>query len=356
MISRPTLTDVLKVAAGEEDSARGLAVVATIVNAGGSTPLDVGAKAWIDERGLRAGTVGGGAAEAEALRRAAQAFVDRRSQIFDIPFQGGGCEDPRPVCGGSVRVLIHYLEASDRAAYREAGLALSRREPGILATHLPPPVKEAGPAPRSRWIAASRFDESADLAPDSLRRCLSRETLVLEREIFLEPIVPPPILLIVGAGHVGQALAAQAHLVGFAVTVLDDRAEFLDPAAFPAGTRLRCGVVPDEVAAFPSGPDTHIVLVTRGHQADADALARCIRRPLGYLGMIGSRRKVHLAREHFLANGWATAAEFDRVHAPIGLPIGAVTAPEIAASIIGQMIAVRRRGQAPRMPGHRQTP
>jgi xanthine dehydrogenase accessory factor len=89
--------------------------------------------------------------------------------------------------------------------------------------------------------------------------------------------------------------------------------------------------------------DSYVVLVTRGHRHDAQALAACIHRPLAYLGMIGSRRKAALIRRQFLESGLATAAEFDRVRAPIGLQIGAVTVPEIAVSIVAQLIAVRRR-------------
>ena len=92
------------------------------------------------------------------------------------------------------------------------------------------------------------------------------------------------------------------------------------------------------------------MIVTRGHQQDAAALRACIRRPAAYIGMIGSRRKVPLVRRQFLDSGWATAEEFDRVYAPIGLDIGAVTVPEIAASIMAQIIAVRRKGAVPRRP------
>ena len=89
--------------------------------------------------------------------------------------------------------------------------------------------------------------------------------------------------------------------------------------------------------------NTYVVIVTRGHEKDAEALAACVRRPAAYLGMIGSRRKVALMRKDFLESGRATAEEFDRVYAPIGLDIGAITVPEIAASIVAQLISVRRR-------------
>ncbi|MBI5388520.1 MAG: XdhC family protein [Verrucomicrobia bacterium] len=169
-------------------------------------------------------------------------------------------------------------------------------------------------------------------------------------EALVEPLVPKPQLLIVGGGHVGQAVAWQASVVGFEIVVLDDRPEFTRPELFPEGTTTLCGEVVDAVAKFSSGDDIFVVLVTRGHQHDAAALAACLRKPTAYLGMIGSRRKVVLVRKEFIESGRATAEEFDRVYAPIGLDIGAVTVPEIATSIVAQLITVRRKGAATRMP------
>jgi xanthine dehydrogenase accessory factor len=169
-------------------------------------------------------------------------------------------------------------------------------------------------------------------------------------EVLIEPLLPRPRLLVVGGGHVGRAVAHQADLVGFDVTVLDDREEFTRPALFPEGTTTLCGDIRKEVEAFPFESGTFVVIVTRGHVHDATALAACLGRPAAYVGMIGSRRKVAILRKDFIASGQATAEEFDCVYAPIGLDLGAVTVPEIATSIVAQLIAVRRQGSAPRMP------
>jgi xanthine/CO dehydrogenase XdhC/CoxF family maturation factor len=95
--------------------------------------------------------------------------------------------------------------------------------------------------------------------------------------------------------------------------------------------------------------DTYVVIVTRGHRDDAAALASCIGRPVAYLGMIGSRAKVRKIRDEFLRSARATTEDLDRIYAPIGLDLGAVTVPEIAVSIVAQLIAVRRHGTTPRM-------
>jgi xanthine dehydrogenase accessory factor len=199
--------------------------------------------------------------------------------------------------------------------------------------------------------------------PDSeaLRSCLVRQTPRLfvkdsqtpqqAAEVFVEPLIPKPLLLIAGGGHVGQALALQAVQIGFEVAVLDDRPEFTDLLLFPKGVTTRCGHIPEQMAAFPMTKDTYVVIVTRGHQHDAEALRACIRAPAAYIGMIGSKRKVAFIHKSFIELGLATEAEFSRVFAPIGLDIGAVTVPEIATSIAAQLVAVRRKGSGYAPPG-----
>jgi xanthine dehydrogenase accessory factor len=165
-------------------------------------------------------------------------------------------------------------------------------------------------------------------------------------EVLVQPVIPKPILLIVGGGHVGQALARQAVLIGFDVTVIDDRPDFTNPALFPKEVTTLCGDIAKKVNDFPIARDTYIVIVTRGHKHDAEALKACIHAPAAYIGMIGSKRKVAMIRKSLVESGVATEDEFDRVFAPIGLDIGAVTVPEIATSIVAQLIAVRREKDA----------
>ena len=342
------------------DSGRSFAV-GLILSAEGSTPREAGVRALIDAAGRIHGTLGGGAVEAEAQRRAIQACASGRPAVFDLDLAGVATADRDPICGGTMRVLVDPTASKDRAAYAQAAEAVEGRVRGALLTL----VRTGGKTETEvHWQPegdASRVHlPEAFRDPEVVRACAATEEARLLRrpapgeggmvETLVEPVVPNPLLLIVGGGHVGQALAAQAVLIGFDVTVLDDRPEFAEPALYPEGVRTRCGDMAEELAAHPVGSDTYIVIVTRGHQHDADALRACIRRPFAYVGMIGSRRKVSLIRTSFLESGWATGEEFDRVFAPIGLDIGAETVPEIAASIAAQLIAVRRRGTANRMP------
>jgi xanthine dehydrogenase accessory factor len=216
------------------------------------------------------------------------------------------------------------------------------------------------PQTAMQWFPEQSLDAGGLPGGEAMRAALAGETPQLliqdlpqegaHLEMLVEPLVPPPLLVIAGGGHIGQALALQAGLVGFDVAVIDDRPEFTDPALYPEGTVTRCGGVAEELAGMPVAGDTYVVIVTRGHADDQRALAACVRRPAAYVGMIGSRRKVALIRKDLVESGAATEEELGRVYAPIGLDIGAETVPEIAASIVAQLIAVRRKGSSPRMP------
>jgi xanthine dehydrogenase accessory factor len=273
--------------------------------------------------------------------------------------EGEGGSDASPICGGVMRVVIDPNAGRDHHAYACAAQAIERRERGLLLTHFrqdDPPVVSAEWMSESAARSSTRF-----LGADRLADCLNLDeprVFLIEPDLLqsstmvvAEPVVPRPLLLIVGGGHVGQAVAAQARWVGFDIAVIEDRPEFAHPALFPESTSIRCGDVAAEVAGFPVDPDTYVVLATRGHRHDAVALAACIRRPAAYIGMIGSTRKVALVRRDFLQNGRATQADWARVFAPIGLPIGAQTVPEIAASIVAQLIAARRGALSPNLTG-----
>ncbi len=156
-----------------------------------------------------------------------------------------------------------------------------------------------------------------------------------------------PELLIVGAGHIARPLCRLGAMLGFRVTVVDDRPEYADRKWFPDADRIATIDYADPFARIPVGPESHIVLVTRGHKYDyecVEALLRMEARP-AYLGMIGSRRRVRAAFEALLNDG-IHPERLEAVHAPIGLDIGAETPEEIALAIAAEIVALRRGGQA----------
>jgi len=339
------------------DAGRSFAA-AVVLCAEGSTPQQPGARALIDAAGAIAGTVGGGWVEARAQAGAVEVCRAGRAVVLDMHLDNAAAEQSGPICGGSMRILLDPTVARHRECFARAADALDQRRRGALLTE----ICTATPGPdgphtlvRVEWLPEEGIaSATGPPGPDTIRSCLERESPRLcvgetqgtqpALEVFVEPVVPRPLLLIAGGGHVGRELAGQAVRVGFDVIVLDDRPEFADPGRFPAGVTARSGNVARELAALPMTPDTYVALVTRGHQHDAEALAACLRGPAGYVGMIGSRRKVSMIRKGLLESGLATEEEFDRVFAPIGLELGAVTVPEIAASIVAELIAVRRLG------------
>jgi xanthine dehydrogenase accessory factor len=161
-----------------------------------------------------------------------------------------------------------------------------------------------------------------------------------QMDVYIEPIEPSPELFIVGAGHVGFHLARLAHEVGFRVHVVDDREKFANAERFPDAAEVIAEDIPAWLARTALPSHAYVVIVTRGHTNDLEALRALAPRDLRYLGLIGSRAKVARIYDALTADNMP-ADLLKRVHAPIGLDIGAVTPQEIAVSILGELIAVK---------------
>jgi xanthine dehydrogenase accessory factor len=160
-------------------------------------------------------------------------------------------------------------------------------------------------------------------------------------EVFIEPIEGAPILCLFGAGHVAQPLARMARQAGFRVEVADDRVKFANRERFPDADLILVEDYPAAASRMTLGANTYAVVVTRGHKGDADALAACLGKGLRFVGLLASRPKfVHVAAE--LEDRGFPPSEVGKIHAPLGLELGAVTPEEIAVSILAEMIAVRR--------------
>ena len=327
--------------------------LATILRDTGSTPRKAGTKAIIDAAGKIHGTIGGGAVEAEAQRLSVEAIRTQRPVVFDFALSGSSASDTQPICGGSMRILIDPMASAHRDTYARAAEAHLHRNRGVLLTTV---RSSAVPQITVQWLAEDAIPSDPHGLPASdIRAAIAAEAPQLfvaaepdAVEVLIEPLTPPPLLVIAGGGHVGQALALHATLVGFQIMVIDDRADFADPSLYPPGVITHCDDIARHLAALPMADNTYIAILTRGHQHDARAMAACIRTPAAYIGMIGSRRKVAMIRQDLIDSGAATPTELDRVYAPIGLDIGAQTVAEIAASIVAQLIAVRRNGTAHR--------
>lgn len=231
-------------------------IIATVVDAKGSTPREIGAKMIVRQNGQVVGTIGGGAIEKTAVDEALKLFQSGEAKT--VHYNLG---DLRMQCGGKM-------------------------------------------------------------------------------SIFFEPIFPNPQLFIFGAGHVGQALSKIADMLNYRVTIIDDRPEFANNERFP---RARPIIVEEYSKAFDAlelDEKSHIVIVTYKHLNDEVVLQNCINQPFKYIGMIGSRSKVKKALTALKKQG-ITDEVVRKIHAPIGLNIGANTPEEIAVAIAAEMIAVR---------------
>jgi xanthine dehydrogenase accessory factor len=163
-------------------------------------------------------------------------------------------------------------------------------------------------------------------------------------DIFIEPVLPPALLYIFGAGHVSVNLYRVAHGAGFDVSVIDDREAYANRERFPDAKDVIAEDFEQAMARLTPSESSYIVIVTRGHRDDMRVLRWAVQTSARYIGMIGSKRKtITIFRE--LTKEGVPAQLFERVHAPVGLDIGAITPEEIAVAITAELIAARRHAE-----------
>lgn len=344
---------------------------ATIVEARGSTPREVGATMLVHDGRAIAGSVGGGIGEARVLDEAGRALADGTSRAFRVDLVGAVDDPDASLCGGIVDVFVDCLHRDrDRSVglgdveaieairdAHEAGRTIALAvvvADGRGAAGLPVGAKwiiDADGAPRGAAPPglASAVREAAAGVVVSRR---SRRVWLHEGRppdgaaLFVQLVQARAELVVVGAGHIAAPLVRVAKLLDFHVTVIDDRPSLATRERFADADRLVVGDVAEALASVPLGDSAHVVLVTRSHEQDEAALEALAGADPAYVGMIGSRRKVREVFRRLVARGvpdeWLA-----RVHAPIGLPIGALTPAEIAVAIVAEVVQVRRGAGAP---------
>ena len=186
----------------------------------------------------------------------------------------------------------------------------------------------------TRKALVARYELSDDFAEESGLICGG------QMEVYIEPIEPVPQLYLIGAGHIAYNLARIAGQAGFRMHVVDDREKFANAERFPDADEIIVDSIPDWLHGATLPANSYAVIVTRGHRHDLDALRALAARDLRYVGLIGSRAKVTRIYDALQAESMPPEC-LRRVHAPIGLDIGAVTPPEIAVSILAELIAVK---------------
>lgn len=335
-------------------------VLATLIKSAGSTPQKPGTSALFSRKGLMAGTIGGGILEARIQEKAIGIAGSGRTVISNIHLDSRAEEGEDAWCGGKVMVLIDPDLAIHREIFKKLKESLDQGIPGLLVTVINH-VSESEVQIMRYWLS----EDDKKGIPDDLYEDIYEEIEKLKKSsdpyafglverpvvkgrkaeqiILLEPINPPPDLVIAGAGHIGKVMAHLGKLLDFNVTVIDDRHEYANKTNLPDADRIVVADIPEALSGIRKTKDTYIVIVTRGHKDDAAALRSCIHEEVAYIGMIGSKNKVALMRSEFLKNGWATSELWERIHTPIGLPINSRTVEEIAISIAAQLIEVRNK-------------
>jgi xanthine dehydrogenase accessory factor len=295
------------------------------------------------------GTIGGGVLEARVQQMARQVLTSRVSLVEEFNLTAEEAGNMGMICGGGLRVLIQYVDASDPSnlmLYKAVADVPAKRRRSWLATSVP--ANGSSPEVPQQWLVSSDGLVAAGLGPkepahvSSLMRVRQPEIIELGGEtFFVEPLWGESIVYIFGAGHVSQKLAPLTRMVGFRTVVLDDRSEYANRKLFESADEI---IVPDSFETAMEGlaidEESYLVLVTRGHSHDKTRLRQALGTRAGYIGMIGSRRKrdgiyADLTREGF------DSSHFKRVHSPIGLSIGAETPEEIAVSIVAELIEAR---------------
>jgi xanthine dehydrogenase accessory factor len=324
-------------------------MLATIISTTGSTPAAELSKMVVRDHGIRAiGTVGGGCLEAEVLTWARSLYETKKAKVVDFRLDEDNAESGL-ICGGSLSVLI---EPVDRSLLPVLSKLISSRvggEEGALVTVL----KDERVAGKYFVTAGQTVEGPACSAEiegvilDSAREVMKTHAVVRFREqdleIVIEPVTGQPCLIIFGGGHVSRYLSRFASQVGFRVTIVDDRVAFVNRDRFPEAAEILCDDFLSAIGRLRITSNTYIAVITRGHKSDEAVLEQVIYSEAKYIGLIGSRKKILTTYTHYLQKGIPREL-LERVRAPIGLEIGAVTAEEIGISIVAELILVRREG------------
>ncbi|RPI84012.1 MAG: XdhC/CoxI family protein [Planctomycetaceae bacterium] len=338
-----------------EATCAGQAVAYTaLVETRGSTPQKAGATMLVYPDGSQTGTLGGGCVEAEVKRRALRLLDDGQTELVTFQLDDNYGWDDGLICGGRMKMLVDPVRPGQDIAYFEKlKHLLSLGAPVTEAVILDGEASGGGHVAdrflldeHGQVIVARARQSLPDSAKQHLRPLSSRPRPYVESGISFLPFLRRCRLVIVGGGHVGQKVSQLASEVDFDVWVVDDREEYCNSGRFPEAKRLIVGPVDQALSGLEIDHNTYCLIVTRGHNHDEEALYHLAETTAAYVGMIGSRRKIRLIFEDLLAEG-ISRESLRKVHAPLGFEIGSQTVPEIAISIVAELVAHRNLGAIP---------
>jgi xanthine dehydrogenase accessory factor len=342
--------------------------LATVINVRGSTPREVGAKMIIREDG-QVGTIGGGCGEAEVFRKA-RILLDEGAgaRLAEVDLTGDFDQQEIGTCGGIMDVFIDLWAPADLPLARKLADSAEHNRPAALLTMIDPGARSEAPAGAKAVIDPNGTEVGAQLdglEGGALRQITDRTAdavaALLEVDcegtlkpvthieanglphLFVDPITGAQRLIIVGAGHIAQPLCELGAMLGFHVTVIDDRASFANRERFPRADVILAKPFTAAIESLRLDRHCYVISVTRGHAFDEEVVRAALEQPGCFIGMIGSRRRARAMLSRFAEDG-IDPGLIDEIHAPLGLDIGAETPEEIAISIMAEIIRERRTG------------
>jgi len=334
-------------------------IVCQVVETRGSTPQKAGALMVLDDRGGQVGTLGGGCVEHEVRQAAVQRLGRPGAERFEYVLDHDYAWADGLICGGKMVILAESFQGPEAAEFWTHRLQLDQHGRGLVETVVVEPSHQTAgesSSPPSPLGARVVFDPDGRVVAgwnhsDELIQRLRPHWIDLDHRprpfvaggASWMPVLPRVKLVIVGAGHVGQAVADLAARCDFEVWVVDDREQYANPQRFPQASRILVGPIEEILPTLEYNAHTYALIVTRGHGHDQEALFHLAPTAAGYVGLIGSQRKIQLIFEGLHDLGIAPEA-LERVTAPIGLEIGSQTVPEIAVSVVAQLIQRRNLG------------
>ncbi len=344
------MRDLLKNLVESLDARREL-VACQVVETKGSTPQKAGAWMLVDPSGGQVGTLGGGCVEAEVKQKALGQIGTQGASVYSFVLDHDYAWADGLICGGKMVILAEWLTGRSASDYFRAYRDLVDQGLGLTELVAVDPEKAGVDRPGVRVLADSTGQVVAGwpAVPESvetetlIRPLNERPRPSVKNGWAVLPTLPRVRLVIVGAGHVGQAVADLAAKTDFDVWIVDDRHQYASEARFPRAERRIVGPLDDVLPALEITRQTYALVVTRGHGHDQEALYYLAPTQAPYVGLIGSRRKIRMIFEALRAEGIAESA-LARVSAPVGLDIGSESVEEIAVSIVAELIARRNLG------------
>ena len=308
--------------------------MATVIDTWGAAPVPAGSQMAIAGDELFQGSVSGGCVEADVVAAGLDVLTRQEPQTLTFGVADETAWRAGLACGGKIRVHVAPLEREKSLAlFAGIDAANADRRSIVIATRLSDGMQQifadAGAAPAPVAAAFATGVSQTITTPDG--------------ETFVHAITPPPRIAIIGATHIGQHLCDLARAIGYGVVVIDPRSAFTNPARFDPAS-VATGWPEAELRRLADDAYTAVVAVTHTGQIDDEALGIAIRSPCRYAGALGSR-KTHEKRLERLASAGFSETELSRIHAPIGLNIGAKSPGEIAVSILAEIIATFRNAK-----------